>query len=197
MGDPAVNRYEHFTYRQYLTWPDEERWELIDGIAWSMSAAPTSRHQEILGKLHVRFAAFLKGKTCKVFLAPFDVLLPKGDEEDGDVDTVVQPDLSVFCDRSKITKPGARGAPDLLIEILSPSTTKKDINDKFDRYERAGVREYWLVDPGNRSIWLYRRNQEGKFDEGELREPFRDFSAIASSVLEGLSIDPEELFSED
>jgi hypothetical protein len=114
MGDPALEPDDHFTYRQYKTWPDEERWELIDGHAWSMSPAPRTRHQTLLGKLHLEFGTFLRGKPCKVFLAPFDVLIPKAEEPDDDVDTVVQPDLVVFCDRSRITDKGSRGAPDRL-----------------------------------------------------------------------------------
>jgi Uma2 family endonuclease len=196
MGNPALERDEHFTYRQYKTWPDTERWELIDGHAWSMSPAPMPRHQIILGKLHLEFGNFLKGKPCKAFLAPFDVLIPKADESDDDIDTVVQPDLLVFCDKTKITDKGSRGAPDLAIEILSPSTSRKDLNEKYRLYERSGVREYWVVDPGNRSIMVYRLGADGRYDEGELREKNLDFSPIASTVVVGLSIDPEELFTD-
>jgi Uma2 family endonuclease len=195
MGDPALAPKERYTYRNYRTWPDEERWELIEGQAWSMSPAPMPRHQTLLGKLHLEFGTFLRGKPCQVFLAPFDVLIPKAEEPDDDVDTVVQPDLVVFCDRSRITDKGSRGAPDVAVEILSPSTSKKDLNEKFRLYERSGVREYWVVDPGNRSILVYRRN-DGRFDQGELREPVLDFGPIASEVLVGLSIDPEDLFTD-
>lgn len=196
MGNPALERDDLFTYRQYRTWPDTERWELIDGHAWSMSPAPMPRHQTLLGKLYLEFGNFLKDKPCKVFLAPFDVLIPKAEESDDEVDTVVQPDLTVFCDRAKITSKGSRGAPDLAVEILSPSTSKKDLNEKFRLYERSGVREYWVLDPGNRSILVYRIGDEGGFDQGEIREPALDFGPIASEVLLGLSIDPEELFAD-
>ncbi len=129
-----------FTYRNYRTWPDSERWELIDGQAWAMSPASRRRHQEVSGALFRKIGNFLEGKPCKVYEAPFDVLLPASDEDDDEVATVVQPDIAVFCDRSKLTERGARGAPDLVVEILSPSTSRKDLREKFDRYQRAGVR---------------------------------------------------------
>jgi Uma2 family endonuclease len=196
MGNPALAPEERFTYRHYRSWPDEERWELIDGHAWAMSPAPMTRHQELSGNLSREIGNFLKGKPCRVFTAPFDVLFPKGDEADDDVDTVVQPDISVFCDRTKITKRGARGAPDLVVEILSPSTSKKDMNDKFALYESRGVREYWIVDPAALSIWVYRLAKPGRFDSGELRDSLHDESPIASLVLEGFVVDPKELFAE-
>ena len=117
-------------------------------------------------------------------------------EADDDVDTVVQPDIVVYCDKSKLTDKGARGAPDLAVEILSPSTSKKDLNEKFALYERSGLREYWVVDPGNRSVEVWRLAADGRYDSGELREKWRDWSPIASRVLEGLAIDPEKLFAE-
>jgi len=196
MGDPAVDKNIHWTYRHYLSWPDGERWELIDGKTYSMSAAPRQLHQELLWHLTGIFRDFLKGRSCKGFASPFDVILPRGDEADEDVDTVVQPDLVVFCDRSKLTERGARGAPDLVVEILSPSTSKKDQHEKLDLYRRSGVREYWIFDPGNRWLCVYRRDPEGQFDEGELREPLGDYGPMASTVLEGFAIDPRELFAE-
>ena len=196
MGDPNLAPRERYTYRQYRTWPDSERWELIDGHAWSMSPAPRRRHQEISGKLFLEIGAFLKGKPCKVYEAPFDVLLPAGEEPDDEVDTVVQPDIAVFCDRSKLTERGARGAPDLVVEILSPLTSRKDQREKFDRYERARVREYWIIDPAAWSVWIYRIQAEGGYDEGKLKERLGDTSPIESSVLEGFVLDPVELFAD-
>jgi Uma2 family endonuclease len=120
-----------------------------------MTPAPSTRHQEILGELHRIFSQFLYGKPCKAFLSPFDVRLPKGDDKDEEVISVVQPDLSVICDRSKIDERGCKGAPDLIIEILSPSTTKKDLGVKLRLYERAGVSEYWLVHPNDQTILVF------------------------------------------
>jgi Uma2 family endonuclease len=196
MGDPALTPRERFTYRHYKTWPDSERWELIEGHAWSMSPAPKSRHQELAGRLFRRIGNFLEGKTCRVFNAPFDVIPPEGDEPEDEVDTVVQPDIVVYCDRSKITEAGARGVPDLAMEILSPSTSKKDQNDKFNLYERHGVREYWVVDPADRWLCVYRLGANDKFDEGELRERLREYGPIESRVLEGFVVAPLELFAE-
>jgi len=199
MGNPSLAPRELFTYRHYKTWPDCERWELIEGHAWAMSPAPLRRHQELVWKLSSLLDAYLKGKPCKGFTSPFDVLLPAGDEADDEVDTVVQPDLVVYCDRSKLTEAGARGAPDLVVEILSPSTSKKDQREKFNLYERHGVREYWIVDPAGEWLCVYRlgsgaSDRQG-FDEGELRERLRDYSPIASRALEGFVVDPGELFS--
>lgn len=199
MGDPAVTPGERFTYRQYRTWPDSERWELLEGHAWAMSPAPTTRHQRLLLKLAGRLQAFLEGKPCEVFIAPFDVLLPAGREEDDEVDSLVQPDLSVFCDPDKLRESGARGAPDLVIEILSPSTARKDQGEKFDLYARRGVREYWVVDPAGGWLCVYRpaieASGKGRFDGGELREPLRDFGPVASTVLAGFVVDPGWLFA--
>jgi len=194
MGDPAFDPQERFTYRQYRTWPDSERWELIEGHAWAMSPAPMTGHQKLSGRLFARIFNFLEGHPCEVFEAPFDVLLPViADEAEDAVDTVVQPDISVFCDRSKITKRGARGAPDWAIEILSPRTAKKDFETKYRLYERHGVREYWIVDPGNETIHVWMLEPEGRFGEEKLYE---DGEAAPSAVLEGLVIDTEELFKD-
>ena len=149
MGLPARKLDRRYTYGDYRTWPDDERWELIDGVAWNMSPAPSSGHQGLLGELHIQVAPALKGTGCRVYLAPFDVLLPDsaGQNED-DVASVVQPDLTGICDASRITPRGCFGAPDWVVEIISPWTMKKDLNEKFTLYERNHIREYWLIDPG-------------------------------------------------
>ncbi len=195
MGNPELEPEERFTYRQYRTWPDSERWELIEGHAWNMSAAPFVRHQRIAGKLFNRISSFLEGKPCEAFIAPFDVLLPAGDESDDEVASVVQPDIVVYCDRSKLHERGARGAPDLAIEVLSPSTSRKDLNEKFRLYEKHGVREYWVVDPGNRAIHVWQPGADGRYGEGELRDLLYDASPIESRVLNGFSVDPSALFA--
>jgi Uma2 family endonuclease len=197
MGNPNLAPQESYTYRHYRTWPDSERWELIEGRAWAMSPAPKSRHQELVLDLGSRLREFLRGKPCKVFVAPFDVLLPEGSEPDDEVDSVVQPDIVAYCDKSKLTEAGARGAPDLVVEILSPSTSKKDQHEKFDLYERHGVREYWVVDPGAEWLMVYRLTLSGKYDEGELRERLRDYGPIESGALPGFAVDPAELFAKE
>jgi Uma2 family endonuclease len=194
MGNPELAPEEHFDYRQYRTWPEGERWELIHGQAWAMSPAPTRHHQRIALDFATLLRTFLHRKPCEVYIAPFDVLLPAGDEADDEVDTVVQPDIVVYCDRSKLTKAGARGAPDIAVEILSPSTSKKDQSEKFALYESHGVREYWIIDPTGQWLCVYRRLATGLFDGGELREPIHVFKPIESAVLAGFVVDPKELF---
>ena len=155
MGPVALKLEERFTYGDYLSWDDGERWELIDGVPYNMSPAPRRLHQLALVDLIRQFTVFLQGKPCQVYPAPFDVRLPEADEHDDLVATVVQPDLSVICDRGKLDDAGCRGAPDLIIEILSPGTAGKDLKVKFSRYERAGVREYWIVDPLGKTVQVY------------------------------------------
>ena len=121
-----------YTYADYRTWPDDERWELIDGVAWNMSPAPNRRHQGLLGELYVQVVNGVKATACRLYLAPFDVFLPdSADQEEDDVTSVVQPDLTGICDASRLTPRGCFGAPDWVVEIISPWTMKKDLNEKF------------------------------------------------------------------
>ncbi len=177
MGLPVRKLDRRYTYADYRTWPDDERWELIDGVAWNMSPAPSTWHQAILGELHLQVAPFLKGTSCRVFLAPFDVLLPETDtQREDDVSSVVQPDLTGVYDASRITERGCFGAPDWVVEILSPWTLKKDLDAKFALYERHGIREYWVIDHGSRTVHTYRREATGRYGdpsilEGDARVP--------------------------
>jgi Uma2 family endonuclease len=195
MGEAAMKLDRLYTYRDYLTWPEDERWELIEGIAYQM-AAPSRRHQAIVVFLTLRIGNFLGGRPCKLYVAPFDVLLPEpGEDEDGDVSNVVEPDLVVYCDHSKLTRSGARGAPDLAIEVISPSNTMRSFREKFDLYERSGLREYWIVDPAGEWINRFDLGEDGRFGKPELRDPLFKKGPIASTALEGFSIDPAELFA--
>ena len=143
MAQPLRKEEARYTYADYMAWEDGERWEIIEGVPYLMSPAPTWVHQGISGELFLQIATFLKGKPCKVYAAPFDVrLFPADDDSD---DTVVQPDIVVVCDRSKLDRSGCRGAPDMLVEILSPSTARHDQLVKLQLYKKAGVREYWIV----------------------------------------------------
>ncbi|NLG84767.1 MAG: Uma2 family endonuclease [Firmicutes bacterium] len=165
---PEAAAKETYTYGDYLTWPDDERWELIDGVPYNMSPAPSSSHQKVSGELFKQIAVYLTGKTCEVYAAPFDVRLPKGDEADELIETVVQPDLLVVCDPEKLDERGCKGAPDWIVEILSPQTAAKDMKIKRDLYERVGVREYWLVDPGNRTVEVYQSGDGGRYGRPEV-----------------------------
>lgn len=180
-----------YTYADYRSWPDGERWELLNGVAWNMSLAPGRRHQAILMELSRRIANFLLDHPCEVYPAPFDVLIPDTKNQSADeVRTVVQPDISVVCDRSILTDAGCLGAPQLVIEIVSPYTSQKDMHDKFLIYQTAEVREYWIVDPGNFFVQVFQLIN-GKFGEGGVYE---DDMEISSAVIAGFTITPEELF---
>jgi Uma2 family endonuclease len=130
---------EKFSYSDYVTWPDDERWEIIDGVAYNMTPAPVVKHQRIVSKLDRKLGEQAEEKGCTLFIAPTDVVF--------DEHNVVQPDVLVVCDRAKITEKNIRGAPDLVIEVLSPSTSVKDRREKKLLYERFGVREYILIHP--------------------------------------------------
>jgi Uma2 family endonuclease len=151
---------QDFTYADYCQWPEDERWELIDGEAYDMSPAPSRRHQELVGEIFRQIANFLEGRPCKVYVALFDVRLPAGDEADAEVRTVVQPDILVICDSGKLDDAGCRGAPDWIVEVLSPGTAAKDQIRKRELYERHGIREYWLVHPTDRILTRYIKEGE-------------------------------------
>jgi Uma2 family endonuclease len=145
---------KRYTYADYLTWLDDLRRELINGFINLMTPAPSRIHQRILGDLHVQFRKYLANKKCEVYLAPFDVRFPskKGETSDDKIYTVVQPDISIICDESKLDDRGCLGAPDLIVEIISLSSIKKDIEDKFKLYEENGVKEYWIVQPNDGTL---------------------------------------------
>jgi Uma2 family endonuclease len=150
----------HYTLADYLAWPEGERWELIGGVAYGMAPAPSVRHQQIV----LNFAFFLKerlkGKTCRPFVAPMDVVLSDHD--------VVQPDISVVCDPVKITDQNIRGAPDLVIEVLSPATSTRDLREKKALYQGAGVPEYLVVDPLELYVQRFVTGEGGRYGEGEI-----------------------------
>ena len=180
----ALRTGKHYTYADYLQWPDDTRYELIDGEAFLMSPAPLVEHQEVAGELFRQLANQLDGQPCRPYIAPVDVRLPRKDEADAAIDTVVQPDVLVVCDPHKIDRRGVRGAPDWLLEVLSPSTAAHDQIAKRRTYERAGVREYWLVHPGDRTLTVYVL-ENGQYGRPEIYE-LKDATPIG--VLPGVSI---------
>lgn len=179
MAVPA-RKDDHFTYGDYLEWPQDERWELIEGVPFDMSPAPSRDHQRILMRLAAKIQNFLleKGDKCHIYPAPFDVRLPTADEKDDDVMTVVQPDITVICDESKLDERGCRGTPDFVVEIVSPSTVKRDMTEKLLLYERHGVPEYWIIHPGEKSVMVYRLNESKKYLRPEIFE-YEDTIEIA------------------
>ena len=147
----------HHTYADYLTWPEGERVELINGVAYVKEPpAPSRLHQELVGELYHQVRLALEGKPWHVYVAPLDVRLSDCGEGDEQIDTVVQPDVLVVCDLDKLDQRGMRGAPDWIAEVLSPSTASHDQILKLPIYERAGVREVWLVHPTDRTVTIYR-----------------------------------------
>ncbi len=183
-----------YTYADYMTWEWEQRAELILGKIFKMSPGPSSSHQRILGNLHVPIWNYFHGKKCQAFLAPFDVRLPGPSKKDRDIVTVVQPDICVICDPSKIDQRGCLGAPDWIIEILSKYTSAKDITLKFDVYETAGVKEYWVVHPEEQTILIYTLDEHGKY-KGRLK-PLVRTDRISPKIFPELRISLEEVFSE-
>lgn len=174
-----------YTFKDYLSWKFQERVELLRGYIAKMSPAPTSTHQEIAGTLHWVLRNYLQKKPCKIFFAPFDVYLPsiKGEGE-----TVVQPDLCVICDTAKIKKQGCVGAPDLVIEILSLGNSRREMSQKFQIYEQAGVREYWVVYPYEQVVHQYILEGE-KFQALPIAE-----KTIKSQILQGFEVDMDTIF---
>jgi Uma2 family endonuclease len=166
----ALRDLEYHTYGDYLTWPEEVRYELIDGIAYLMAPVPTLDHQDVAGEVYFQLRQALEGKPCRPFIVPVDVRLPKAGEADEAIDTVVQPDVLVVCDASKLDRRGVRGAPNLVVEVLSPVTAGHDHVRKRRIYERAGVPEYWLVHPVDRIVTVYRlmNGEYGKPDVYDL-----------------------------
>jgi Uma2 family endonuclease len=185
-----------YTYAQYLTWQFDEMVELIRGKVFKMSPAPRVRHQEVAGELHRQIANYLRRKPCKVFIAPFDVRLPQPNKgtTDEEIITVVQPDVCVICDRSKIDELGCVGAPDWIIEVLSPRTSSKDLYEKFEVYEEAGVGEYWVVDPKGQTVLVYILDGKGKY-QGQLK-PYTRLDKLMPITLPELVINLEEVFEE-
>jgi len=192
-GSNAVRANERYRYSDYEKWPEDERWELIAGEAWDMSPAPSASHQIIISRFNLILGNYLTDKNCLSIVAPFDVRFPDSrDESANDTDTVVQPDISVICDPSRIDKKGCKGAPDIVVEILSPSTGYKDETAKFKLYEKHGVKEYWIVNPETHAVLLY------FFENGEFAKPvyFKRKEILKSRVLTDLEIPLEEVFSE-
>lgn len=171
-GLPARKAEQHFTYRDYRQWPDDERWELIAGVAYSMSS-PSRAHQSVRMEIGRQLANFLRGNPCQVWAAPLDVFFPRVREQDeDDVDTVVQPDL--------------------VVEILSPSTSRKDLHEKYELYERSGVKEYWVVEPSGRWVQQYTLGPDGRFAP---EVTWEGTGTLESVVLPGFTLAIQELWA--
>lgn len=162
MGEPAMKVVEHFTYKDVKSWPEGERWEIIRGQAFQISS-PKIVHQRALGQLYRQMGDFFEGKPCEPLLGPVDVLFRENPEQDEDqVDTMLIPDLVVVCDETRVSERFIDGAPDWVLEVLSPSTSWRDLTEKREIYERHGVKEYWVLNPENLDLTIF-RGERGQF----------------------------------
>ncbi len=162
MADALKEKKRIYTFADYMTLPDDELWEILDGVPYNM-APPGLNHERVSGELYYFFKHYLRGKTCEVFSAPFGVRFPEEDEPDEYVKDALMPDITVVCDKKKLDDRGCRGAPDLIVEILSPSTAKRDIKSKRQLYQNSGVKEYWIVDPLHKTLQVYKLDDQGKY----------------------------------
>ena len=181
-----------YSYAHYLNWLFDDRVELIKGKVVKMGPAPSPLHQEISGSIFFSLYNYLRNKTCKVYYAPFDVRFPKESLADKDIYTVLQPDICIICDTSKIDGRGCIGAPDIVIEILSPGNNKTELIHKYEIYEEFGVKEYWVVSSGDKTLLKYTLNKEGKFQSSKL---FTLNEKVYSEVLQGFELDLDEVFA--
>ena len=186
--DLDLNR--QYTYADYLTWQFRERVELLRGWVARMSPAPNRYHQDVSRNVELALLGYFTGRDCKVYDAPFDVRLPRTDGGE----TVVQPDLCVICDPTKLTKQGCTGAPDWIVEILSPGNSNREMREKYELYEESGVREYWVVDPANQMVLRYLLGDDGTYVG--LRPFTRVAEAIPSAAFPDFAIAGETVFRE-
>ena len=202
---PLPKEGERYSWSDYLAWPEGERYELVEGIAYAMSPAPRRRHQEISGEIFRQAANALREKPGRVYDAPFDVKLSS--DENDDAPTVVQPDITVTCDRTKLTEQGMTGPPDLVIEIVSPDSGLIDRvwseaslparpcirRRKFDLYERFRVKEYWIVDQDEKVVEVYRLGDEGTYHRVGA---FGPEDTVTAEAVPELSVSLAEVFAE-
>ena len=180
-----------YTYADYLTWNFQERLELIKGKIFKMSRAPLVNHQRASGNIYTALNIFLKKSKCEVFDAPFDVRLTRKNTEDESIITVVQPDICVICDPDKLDTRGCIGAPDIVVEILSPGNNKKELKTKFEVYQENAVPEYWIIHPNEKTFMAYILNEQGKYQPTNLTTIG---DKITTHVLPGFTLDLDEVF---
>ena len=188
---PLAQKEESYSYADLLAWEDDpSRYELYDGQPVAL-ASPTDIHQSILGELFLQLGTYLRGKRCKAYLSPFDVrLFEERSDSPQSVKTVLQPDLSVVCDPEKVDRHGIHGAPDMVIEILSPTTARSDRIVKYDLYQQAGVREYWIVDPETRTVSVHTL-EDGAYYSAVV---YTAGMSVPVGILEDCTIDLSQVF---
>ncbi|MCL6589409.1 MAG: Uma2 family endonuclease [Firmicutes bacterium] len=188
---PVPQENKKYTFSEYLTWPEGERWELIDGVPY-LQAAPTWQHQAISLELSRQFGNYLVNKPCSVFSAPFDVRIPEGNEKDEETKNVFQPDIVVICDKDGLKGTGYFGAPSLIVEISSLATMKRDKVLKFNRYEKAGVKEYWIVEPEGKFISVFTLQANNRYGRPET---YTEEDQVRVSIFPDLIIDLNLVFA--
>lgn len=182
-----------YSYADYMRFEFEERLEIIKGYIFRMSPAPSRIHQKISGRIYVPIYNALNGHQCEVYSAPFDVRLAKKTQDDKEVFTVVQPDLVVVCDQSKLDKRGCIGAPDIVVEILSPGNNKKELINKYEVYEEAGVKEYWIVSPTHKTFFRYIIDENGKFQPTKM---LTEGEEVTTKIIPGFKLVLDEVFKD-
>lgn len=189
---PLPQESKIYTYEDYLNWPQDERWELIEGVPY-MQAAPSWQHQAITFELGRQFGNYLIGKSCRAFTAPFDLIIPYDEIEEGKSKDVVQPDLLVLCNKNGLKGTGYFGVPDLIIEVCSPSTIRNDKVLKFNKYEKAGVKEYWIVEPEGKFISIFTLQQNNRYGRPEI---YTEVDKVKVGIFENLIVDLKLVFGE-
>ncbi|MEX8546716.1 MAG: Uma2 family endonuclease [Mucilaginibacter sp.] len=182
-----------YTYADYLKWTFDERLELIKGYIFEMSPAPAEIHERISQRINRALLIFFYNKPCEVYTAPFDVRLVRKTVSDRKITTVLQPDICVICDLAKIDEKGCLGAPDIVVEILSPGNNKKELQNKYEVYEEAGVKEYWVFEPQGKIFFKY------VLDEDERFQPTKVLTLgdeVTSPILPGFALSLDEVFAD-
>jgi len=192
MPRPRQRTETGYTYADYQTWNDNERWEIIGGEAWNMSPAPGRTHQTVSRRMAFEIHALLKDEDCEVFYAPFDVRLAHADSADQEISDVVQPDILVVCDPEKLDERGCKGAPDWIIEITAPKTASRDHIAKRKLYERHGVGEYWIVQPVDRVVMVYRLDPDGRYARPDV---YGETDVVSARAVPGLVMDLKRVFT--
>ncbi len=188
---PLPNQEKRYTYADYIKWPEGERWEIIEGVAY-MQAAPSWQHRSISGELYRQISNYLVNKPCRVFAAPFDLCLAEYNETDDEIDKVVQPDVVIVCDESKLRKTGYFGVPELIIETTSPATSRRDRVSKFNMYEKAGVKEYWIVEPEGKFVNVFTVQENKRYGRPET---YTDENKLQVTSFPDLIIDLSTVFA--
>lgn len=189
MSLPEENKI--YTYSDYLSWPEDERIEIINGVPY-LQAAPSRIHQEVLSELHRQIANYLVDKECRVYPAPFHVVLDLGEEkDDGEKLNVLEPDLTIICDMSKLDDRGCQGNPDMVIEITSPSTARRDKVEKFNKYEQAGINEYWIIEPIEKVVSVFTLQKNKRYGRPDM---YTDDDQVNVTIFEDLVIDLSLVF---